>query len=314
MLTKSEETSVDSFVNNEFGTDGDIILRSLDGIEFKVHSLFLSHASPVLGHMFCSGTPQTVVNVAETSEILRLILQFIYPGSPPPIPSFEILEQGLHVADKYQLEGMKTHLRERLSLKGSPVSVFSDPLHALAFCTVHDFTAEAALAASVASESRDFHKVKDLVEVIKAMPSIAPVVKMIGMPSARTSILIDVLFQFHRRPMMLYQEDCYNFLCDKCDNIYFKKARYGAPEWQARWAHWVFQELNTRRISDCSEIFTVEFFKLAMNKGDVPIPKNLCQCHTMIYGRKTTFETWTGGVREALVSRLKALEPLESIA
>ncbi|KAG8796503.1 hypothetical protein FRC12_021136 [Ceratobasidium sp. 428] len=153
--------------------------------------------------MFCSGTPQTVVNVAETSEILRLMLQFIYPCAPPPISSFDVLGKALHIADKYQLDGMKARLLKELSVQGSPVSVFSDPLRALAFCTVHNLAAEAALAASTASKSRDFHKVKNLVKLAKVMPSINPVVKMIGTPLARTSILIDVLFQFHWQPMVL---------------------------------------------------------------------------------------------------------------
>ncbi|KAG8686884.1 hypothetical protein FRC09_013860, partial [Ceratobasidium sp. 395] len=72
--TKLEKTSP-NFTADEFGKDGDTTLRSLDGIEFQVHSLFLSHASPVLAHMFCSGTPQTVVDMAESSEMLRLMLR-----------------------------------------------------------------------------------------------------------------------------------------------------------------------------------------------------------------------------------------------
>ncbi|KAG9094246.1 hypothetical protein FS749_012832 [Ceratobasidium sp. UAMH 11750] len=146
------------------------------------------------------------------------------------------------------------------------------------------------------------------------MPSIAPIVKMIGIPSARTSILVDVLFQFHRPPMMLSQEECYSLLCGICDKIYYNKARYCAPEWQARWAYWVFQELNTRRISDAGEVFTVEFFKLAMYKGDVQLRDDVCECHQRIYRRKDGFEVWTAGVREGLVNQLKALDPLDAIA
>ncbi|KAG8793144.1 hypothetical protein FRC12_003780 [Ceratobasidium sp. 428] len=311
--TKLENPSPNSTAD-EFGKDGDIILGSLDGIEFKVHSLFLSHASPVIAHMFCSGTSQTAVDMAENSEILRLMLKLIYPCSPPPIQTFELLGQGLHMADKYQLEGMKFRLRERLSLKGSPVSVFSDPLRALAFCTVHDLATEAALAASVASKSQEFRQAENLVELAQAMPSIAPVVKMVGMPSARTSILIGVLFQFHRAPMIMSPEGGFKILCSNCDEVYFNKARYGAPEWQARWACWVFRELNARSLSDCSEVFKVEFLKLAMHKGDVPIPDNICKCHYRMYENKRWFETWTAGVRETLATRLEALEPLDAIA
>ncbi|KAG8742047.1 hypothetical protein FRC10_002073 [Ceratobasidium sp. 414] len=266
--------------------------------------------------MFCACTPQAVVDVAESSEMLGLMLKFVYPCSPPTIPSFEILGQGLHIADKYQLQGMKSRLRKELSLKGSAVSVFSDPLRALAFATTHDLADEAALAVSVASQSHDFHNPDDLVKLAQTMPSVAPVVKMIGMPSARTTILIEVLFQFHQRPMALFQDICFKILCDKCDKIYYKQARYGTPEWQGRWAYWVFQELNTRekKISDSDDVFTLEFFKLAMYKGAVSLPKSDCGCINLIYERRHEFEIWTAGVRECLVNRSKSLDPLEAVA
>ncbi|KAG9124975.1 hypothetical protein FRC07_009497 [Ceratobasidium sp. 392] len=155
---------------------------------------------------------RTVIDVAESSEMLTLMLKFIYPCAPPPIPSFELLGQGLHIADKYQLEGMKTRLRKELLLRGSAVSVFSDPIGALAFATVHDLIDEAALAASIAAETHDFCKIESLVQLGWTMPSIAPVVKMIGMPSARTTILTDVLFQFHQPPMANLQEVCFKIL------------------------------------------------------------------------------------------------------
>ncbi|KAG8699096.1 hypothetical protein FRC08_005508 [Ceratobasidium sp. 394] len=119
--------------NEDFRRGGDVVLCSLDGVKFCVHSVVLSLASPVLAHMFRDATQQAIIKCAETSEMLSLMLKSIYPRSPPPIPSFEILEQGLHLVDKYQLEGMKLRLLKELSVKGSPVSVFSDPLRALAF-------------------------------------------------------------------------------------------------------------------------------------------------------------------------------------
>ncbi|KAG8683663.1 hypothetical protein FRC08_014152, partial [Ceratobasidium sp. 394] len=178
----STPTSVESVLaNDEFRTGGDLILRSLDGLEFSVHTMVLSLASPVLAHMFCSSAREDVVNVAETSDMLSLMLRSIYPRTPPPIPSFEVLEQGLHLADKYQLDGMRLRLLKELSVKGSPISVFSHPIRALAFATTHRLAEQAQLAASIASESHDFQNPNDLVELADMMPSIAPVVKMIGL-------------------------------------------------------------------------------------------------------------------------------------
>ncbi|KAG9084466.1 hypothetical protein FRC06_004074 [Ceratobasidium sp. 370] len=302
-----------SFTNKDFGSGGDITLRSLDGVDFRVHSVVLSLASPVIADMFHLGAQQAVVNIGETSEMLSFLLNFIYPRLPPPVPSFEVLEKGLHLADKYHLEGMKLHLRERLSLKASPVSVYSDPLRALAFACAHGLTDEAKLAASVAFKSYDFRKVDDLLKICKGMPSIAPIVKMIGVPSARAAILNSVLFQFYQRPMALVTESKH-FLCSTCQDQYLNRSRYSAPEWQARWAHWVFKELETRPIAQCDEVFTIEFLKLAMCKGAVPVSSNICGCHTKIYSHKHYFEKWTAEVRECLVNRLKSLDPLGAVA
>ncbi|KAF8596543.1 hypothetical protein BDV93DRAFT_413564, partial [Ceratobasidium sp. AG-I] len=124
----------------------DIVLRSLDEVEFHVHSVILSLASPVLADMFNLSTRRDVVTVGETAEVLALMLSFIYPRSPPPVSSFEVLQAGMHVADKYQLDNMKTWLRERLTVRGSPVAISTDPLAALAFATAHGFREEAELA------------------------------------------------------------------------------------------------------------------------------------------------------------------------
>ncbi|KAG9094245.1 hypothetical protein FS749_012831 [Ceratobasidium sp. UAMH 11750] len=302
--------------NEGFSSGGDLTLRSLDGVDFSVHSIVLSIASPVLADMFCIGTQKTTVDVAESSEMLSLMLNFIYPRPPPQISSFDTLETAIHIADKYQLEGMKHRLREKLLLKGSPVSVFSDPLHALAFASVHGLAEEAKLAASLACESHDFHKVDDLMKLINAMPPIvAPVVKMIGVPSARIVILIDVLFQFHRQPMALMGDNCNHFMCSVCDKVYLDCARYGAPEWQARWAHWVFQELKTRPISRCDDLFTAEFLVLAMNRGDVELPSKTCGCHNRIRDSrfKPYFEIWAAGVRACLIDRLTCLDQFNEI-
>ncbi|KAG8687668.1 hypothetical protein FRC09_013356 [Ceratobasidium sp. 395] len=238
MSTPFEGQTQTSCANEGFTSGGDLTLRSVDGIDFSVHSVVLSLASPVLADMFHIGTGQTTVDVAENSEMLGLMLSFIYPRPAPEITSFDVLGQAMHIADKYQLDGMRSRLREKLLLKGSPLSIFSDPLRVLGFASVHGLVEEATLAASRARECYDFNKVDDLKKMIEAMPPMtAPAVKMVGVSSARTAILVEVLFQFHRQPMTLAGNACNRLMCHSCDNIYLNRSRYGAPEWQARWAH-----------------------------------------------------------------------------
>jgi hypothetical protein len=302
--------------NEGFTTGGDLILRSSDDVDFSVHSSILSIVSPVFSDMLTvgTGTSSDVVTVGDSAEALSLMLNFIYHRGPLSITTFKLLDIAFHIADKYELKGMKPQLRKELSLIGSPISVSSDPLGALAFATSHGLAREATLAVSAASKSYDFRKVDDLLKLADKIPSISPIVKAIGVPSARTTILVNVLFQFHLPPMALAGDHCYSMLCGSCDKIYVNRRRYGAPEWQARWAYWVFQELKDRPIDQSADIFTVDFFKLAIFKGSFPMPSGSCNCHTCLFNHKAYFEEWSGGVHKHLLRVLGPVGKLESIA
>ncbi|KAG1725763.1 hypothetical protein EDB19DRAFT_1643905 [Suillus lakei] len=97
----------------------DIILRSADGVEFRVFTLFLSLASPFFETLF--GLPQApggaadqeikdglaVITVSEDSKTLDSFLRFCYPSTLAEDPSFENLTDALSVlaaARKYSLD------------------------------------------------------------------------------------------------------------------------------------------------------------------------------------------------------------------
>ncbi|KAF8596541.1 hypothetical protein BDV93DRAFT_563170 [Ceratobasidium sp. AG-I] len=86
----------------------------------------------------------------------------------------------MHVADKYQLDDMKTRLREKLSLSGSPVSIFTDPLGALAFATAHGFREEAKSTSIQSTNTHDFRKIPDLLKLIKAFPAATSLIQLVG--------------------------------------------------------------------------------------------------------------------------------------
>lgn len=300
--------------NEGFTEGGDLTLRTLDDVEFHVHSIILSLASPVLANMISIGTQRDVVVVAETAEIVALMLSFIYPRPPLPVPSFEILRLGVHVADKYELDFMKKGLREQLSLIGSPVSVSADPLGALAFATAHGFREEAKLAASHASKDFDFQKIEDLLKLIDSIPSSAPLVQIIGTPFARASILFDVLFNFHQAPMAFSRDKHGKFLCGPCDTKYLNRKNRSPPEWLARWSYWVFQELKTRPLSDCADLFTPGFVNVALYRDRLgAVQEDLCKCQGRIGTYQNEFEGWADGVFQCLMKRLEEVDRLGSL-
>jgi len=93
--------------------DADVILRSSDGVNFKVHRLVLSLASPFFRDLFT--LPQTssnttvadclpVIPMSEAASLLSDLLQFIYPFPDLIMDSFSSVTAILKGGDKYQLQ------------------------------------------------------------------------------------------------------------------------------------------------------------------------------------------------------------------
>lgn len=112
--------------------NADIVLRSSDGINFRVHKLILSEASPVFEGMFalpqpaassrdsesntahadCDGLP--VVAVTEKGKTLENLLRICYPMADPVLDAVEEVEEVLKAAQKYEIEAAVTLMRKRL--------------------------------------------------------------------------------------------------------------------------------------------------------------------------------------------------------
>ncbi|KAF8310315.1 hypothetical protein DL93DRAFT_2117153, partial [Clavulina sp. PMI_390] len=74
--------------------DGDIVLKSADGVEFCVHSGVLRSISPIFSDMLALSPPEAIskpnqsqskihspapIEVAESSSILDILLRSLYP-------------------------------------------------------------------------------------------------------------------------------------------------------------------------------------------------------------------------------------------
>ena len=128
--------------------DADVILRSSDGKEFRVHRLILSLASPVFQGMF--NLPQSTeppsqipsIDVPESSDILQPFIQYLYPQSPPKISDLSMWAALYTIADKYGVEAVMDPLRDML------VSRFLEkyPLRVYALASHWGFEEEARIA------------------------------------------------------------------------------------------------------------------------------------------------------------------------
>ncbi|KAL5634372.1 hypothetical protein ACGC1H_002438 [Rhizoctonia solani] len=297
----------------DFFQGGDLVLKSIDGSSFSVHSVILSVASPVFADMFEIGTrgPGEVVELAETSEMLDLMLRFIYPKESPSISSFDMLERAMHIAEKYELEDMQRQLRQELGIPNSPVSCYKDPLGAFAFASAHGLKNEMRDSQSLIQKSYQFNTVDDLLKLSNAAPASIPWIMLIGLPSVRNKIISTVLFSYHEEPMKL--SNC-SFLCPECI-VYQAGKNYGAPEWQARWAHGLLEELTQRPMNDWEPLFRVSFLSEAIFRRGAPLSRTFdCTCLERCEAKhRNTFTSWASKIHQCLTTRLADLEKLEKL-
>ncbi|KDQ20467.1 hypothetical protein BOTBODRAFT_124077 [Botryobasidium botryosum FD-172 SS1] len=102
----------------------DIILRSSDDVEFRVHRLFLAEASTVFRDMLEIPQAQTqsagelslpIVDVTESEEVLDALLRWIYPwAGKPKVTAVAQMESYLVAASKYDIAVVLEALAEGL--------------------------------------------------------------------------------------------------------------------------------------------------------------------------------------------------------
>ena len=111
--------------------DADLIVRSSDGKEFRVHQFILKFASPFFRAALSSPQPKAKirkVDIPYSSDVLQPFLQYLYPRSPPKITDISTWAALYAIADKYGAEVVKDLLRDMLIprfLKKSPLRVYA---------------------------------------------------------------------------------------------------------------------------------------------------------------------------------------------
>ncbi|THH15192.1 hypothetical protein EW146_g5241 [Bondarzewia mesenterica] len=117
----------------------DIILRSSDDVDFRVHKLILSLWSPFFKDMFSLPQPSPtaidnttageipVIPVTEDAETLDFMLRSIYPVRSPKIKKLSDLRFVFEASRKYQIETFDGVAEESLmgAVEQDPVSVYA---------------------------------------------------------------------------------------------------------------------------------------------------------------------------------------------
>lgn len=132
----------------------DIILKSNDDVEFRVHTLLLSFASSIFEGMFLVPQPAPSsttsnelarVDMTESSETLSILLMCIYPVVRARVESLPALQEALKAAIKYEMVAVVTILRTDLL---NPTLLDYDANTVYSFACIMNFKTEAREAAT----------------------------------------------------------------------------------------------------------------------------------------------------------------------
>ncbi|KAJ7431928.1 hypothetical protein B0H11DRAFT_824682 [Mycena galericulata] len=126
--------------------DADITIQSSDGVLFKVHRKNLEVHSVVFAGAETATLPENgdeIARLSETSEVLDLLFQFMYPQLQPDLQTleFSVMDDLAEAAEKYMVFSALTLCRMKMK--------YSIPKHALEILNFavkhgHDFADEAA--------------------------------------------------------------------------------------------------------------------------------------------------------------------------
>ncbi|KZT21617.1 hypothetical protein NEOLEDRAFT_1139239 [Neolentinus lepideus HHB14362 ss-1] len=140
----------------------DLIFRTCDDVDFRVHKCILAIASPLhndaseaesLGPTTDSkdgadgAESRTVILVTEDSDVLDKLLRFVYPVASPSLETLDELKPVLEAALKYQMDETTDVLRTMLVSKKF---LESEALRVFAIACFHGFEKETRIAAMYA--------------------------------------------------------------------------------------------------------------------------------------------------------------------
>ena len=138
MITSSESSL--NFLFEYCGSGGaDTVLRSHDSHHFRVPKTYIIDSSPVLKELIlktrdipnsASGeSPHSVVQLPESGAILHSLLTFIFPVTSIVPSTAENAMELLSVAQKYQMDSVLAHIRDRIARQDPQSNKLDSAVH-----------------------------------------------------------------------------------------------------------------------------------------------------------------------------------------
>ena len=240
--------------------EADLIIRSADGVEFRVFRRILSEASPFFGAMLSLPQPPSdlaitapVIDVSEDSKIFGTLLQLVYPFADPSISTLDEISSLLAVAVKYDMIRAIETLRRLLV---GPNFLEESPTRVYAIACRFDLEEESRIASryTLRVNVLDCPLSEDLKYI--------------------TAYSYHRLLDLHRKRGEAAQELLKMDETLKC--IQCSSSHYGGfcpPRWWTDFELRARKELKARPTTDV--IFTLEFLSRSMNTGCQRCPSSI---------------------------------------
>ncbi|KAG9122226.1 hypothetical protein FRC07_001495, partial [Ceratobasidium sp. 392] len=166
---------------------GDVSLKSSDGALFVVHSVLLSVASKVFSDMFTTTTTADAVELAEDAEAVSLMLAFVYPVMRPSIDSIALLEKGMLMAHKYEIDVLAKTMQQVTNQRDL---IRQDPLRVYRAAGKYGFQEIETLSAKLITRDHyDMTTVDGLVKFAKENPGASRMIGIVGVHGTRARVL-----------------------------------------------------------------------------------------------------------------------------
>ncbi|KAG8763430.1 hypothetical protein FRC12_008555 [Ceratobasidium sp. 428] len=298
--------------------EGDISLKSSDGVVFLAHSLLLRLASSVFADMFSTATQKDVVELSDDSESVSLMLRFIYPPVFMDDLPIELLEKSLHIGQKYDVSGIATSvdhiLVSRMRTKDS--FICSSPIHA--FCLAGRYglpKTRQATAEALRPGCFSFNDTKDVLLLAQGHATAAGPIGLLGAHCIRIQRLADVLFR--NRQGVIFPSTIENdypegriMMCRRCfdeTGYDFEVSKVYVPSWVVQWTITAFCDLTSRPSNECNHLFEFSILDTISSEPHV-CPGCISAAHSALDGN--LFRVWAKEARHRVNETLREVECL----
>ncbi|KAG9077571.1 hypothetical protein FS749_010534 [Ceratobasidium sp. UAMH 11750] len=258
--------------------------------------------------MFSTATKRDVVELSDDAESISLMLRFIYPPAFLDILPLPLLKKSLHMAQKYNIDGVSSTIDYVISHtpgKNSPLSL--DPTGTFGLAVAYRLKSTQKAAAKMIRPPLSNTGVTHLA---KSLPDHSSIIGLLGAHCVRTKALFDFLSQPRLAvPASVPPDYSQIAMCRDCfDRLRLQPYRMCYfPPWMQVWNRIVIGALFYSTLDDCGYIFDISILDDIVEREDV--------CLNCVNSARTAdggyvFRQWAWEVKEGLKEIFASVEPL----